>query len=644
MQIMLLQPVHPVASILVKDWRTHKYAFFTTLLLLLTTLVVVAYYLNHSGPEPLADSWSYLYVVDRIQTHGQLVNFWRLPGYPLLIVLAYTLSGQGNLAAVSAVQAALFVLATLELYVLAALVLQRAWAAFLISLFVGTNLTLLAYVKPIMSEAMALWLLVSLALAVALFLSAPRVHTLWLITATTLLLLLTRPEWIYLPIFLFAYLLLVAAWRGALRRLLPHALISLVLLYAVLGGYIYINATQNHFPGVTWIQNINALGKVLQYHMQDEAPPQYAGIQRTLDSYVAKGISDPYPILAHQPSLSADYAALAGAYSDSIIKHHLGEFLLKSVPVFFSSLTVFHDGSRVVPAGPFGPPLDWLQSESRALYQLNIGFPACALIWFLLLCWRRTRYLRLVQEMGAIVLISLYGLTSTTLGAYRAYDYMRIHTTFDPLLILVIGGTLLAGTVLIYRQILKSSRRPPPAGPLIPGSREGMTIGVGLAPPVSQGGLHRHLSVEGWRLGCKFVLLVALLATAILSSCSWQTPRSLADVIPILCDKQISTGMLKGTGVNILFITIENRGNDAGPSTMTVTFATNSPQVPRVQFEVKTPAIPAGAERWLSVDLPLAPGTTSVLEPVGKIMITVDSGKALPKTMHTLLTSCNDPT
>ena len=185
---------------------------------------------------------------------------------------------------------------------------------------------------------------------------------------------------------------------------------------------------------------------------------------------MAKGISDPYPILAHQPPLSANYAALAGAYSDSIIKHHLGEFLLKSVPVFFSSLTVYHDGSRVVPAGPFGPPLDWLQSEFRTLYQWNICFPACALIWFLLLCWRRTRYLYLVQEMGAIVLISLYGLTSTTLGAYRAYDYMRIHTTFDPLLTLVIGGTLLAGIMLIFKQILKRSRRQPPAGPLIPGS------------------------------------------------------------------------------------------------------------------------------------------------------------------------------
>jgi len=71
---------------------------FFTLLALLTTLVVVCFYQNHPKAELLADTWSYLYVVDRIQRQGQFVNFWRLPGYPLFIVLVYALMGQGNLA------------------------------------------------------------------------------------------------------------------------------------------------------------------------------------------------------------------------------------------------------------------------------------------------------------------------------------------------------------------------------------------------------------------------------------------------------------------------------------------------------------------------------------------------------------------
>lgn len=428
------------------------YAFFALLVVLITSLVVMGFYLNHPQAEPLADTWSYLYVVDRFQTYGQLVNFWRLPGYPLFIILVYAFLGQGNLTAVSEIQAILFVLATLELYSLAALVFRQLWIAFLIGLLVGTNITLLSYVKPIMSETLALWLVVSLALAVVYFLYSLRALALWFVTAATLLLFMTRPEWIYLPVPLFAYLLLIAAWRGKFRALLLHAILSVTLLYAVLGAYIYINATQNHFPGLTWIQNINELGKVLQYNMQDEVPAQYAKISRILDTYTQKGLIDPYPILQHQPTLSRNGAALAGKFSQTIIEHHPVEFLVKSVPVFFSSLTIYYDESRIVPGGPFGKPLSWLHTLYRAFYGWNILFLPFAVIWLLLLCLSRTRQLFTEQTIGAIILLSLYGLITTTFGAYRDYDYMRIHTLFDPLLILVISGTLMMGVQLLIER------------------------------------------------------------------------------------------------------------------------------------------------------------------------------------------------
>jgi hypothetical protein len=263
-----------------------------------------------------------------------------------------------------------------------------------------------------------------------------------------LLLFLTRPEWIYLPIPLFAYLLLIAARKGHLRRLLLHTLAALILLYAVLGGYIYINVTQNHFPGVTLIQNINELGKVLQYNMQDEAPGQYNQSRLILDRYVAKGIRDPYPILAREPSLRVPASIPAGQYSQWIILHHPFEFLLKSVPIFFSSLTDYYQESLILPAGPFGFPLIALQFAFRILYALNMLFTPCALIWLFLLCWKRTRHQREVQAMGAIILLICYGLAMGALGAYRGVDYMRIHILFDPLLTLVIWGTLLTG--LLY--------------------------------------------------------------------------------------------------------------------------------------------------------------------------------------------------
>lgn len=611
--------IRSVAGVLVKDGCTHKYALFALLLALLTTLVVLAFYLNHPGPEPLADTWSYLYVVDRIQAHAQPVNPWRLPGYPLFIALVYLLVGQGNLAAVSVAQAVLFVLATLEVYVLAALILRRAWAAFLIGLLVGANLILLSYVKPIMSEPFSLWLLVSLALAVVLFLHTPRAGRLWLVTAWMLLLLMTRPEWMYLPVVLFAYLLLVALWRGLARPLLPHLLASLVLLYAVLGGYIFINATQNHFNGVTYLNNITALGKVLQYHMQDEAPQQYASFSRTLDRYVAKGQLDPYPILAREPSLSRNYDVPAGEFSQSIIEHHPLEFLVKSVPVFFSSLTVFRQESAVDAAGAFGSLLTRLKSKFRALYAWNILFLPCALAWLLLLLWRRTRYLQVVQMMGALVLLILYALIITTLGSYREVDTMRVHTIFDPLIILVIWGTLLLGALLVIQEALKRWKKPLTGEQLTAGVPGDMT---------NARSLFRYVLV-----------LLALLAMALSSSSAWQTSHGPTNLLPALCHREPIVGLL--------FITIENRGNDAGPSTTTVAFDTNLPQVQRVQLQVNTPGIPSGTDIWVAVELPTVPGTAGFLIPPGKVTITADAGKVLPETNRknsVIVTGCNDAT
>jgi hypothetical protein len=302
--------------------------------------------------------------------------------------------------------------------------------------------------KPVMSEPLALWLLVSLALACVFFLSTLRARRLWLVTACMVLLVFTRPEWIFLPLPLFAYLLLVALWHGRARGLLLHALASIFLLYALLGGYVYINATQNHFAGLTSIEDINALGKVLQYNMQDEALPQYAHVSKILDSYVAKDIKDPYVVLLKEPSLNV---GLAGEFARSTLERHPVEFLVKSVPVFFSSLTVYYEEAQITPHSHFARYLTWWDAVFQKLYLLNICFPFCAEMWLVLLCWRRARQLRIIQMMGGVVLIALYGLVSMTLGAYRNYDYMRIHTIFDPLIILIVWGTFLGGAALLIQ-------------------------------------------------------------------------------------------------------------------------------------------------------------------------------------------------
>ena len=431
------------AKALIRDWHTNKYALFAAVLVLLTTLAVVVYYVNHPQPEIYPDTETYLRVVRQFQGQGQLADSQRVPGFPLLILLVFALAGQGNLMAVSFAHAMLFILATFETYVLAAFMLRRGWAALLIGLLVGVNVTLLPFIKSILSEALALWLLVSLALAAVLFVYTLRPRYLWLMTGFSLALFLTRAEWVYVSVPLFAYLLLVAALRVAARRLLLHMLVSVLLLYALLGGYL----VQTHFAGVADTQNINIWGKLLQYKMQDEAPPEYAQVKQTVDTYLARGINDPRYILDHEPSLSRNHYALAGEYAKAIILRHPVEFLLKSVPLAFWSLTYWPYGTQGLPTGRLGMPLLWLQSVFRSLYGWNQFFPVCAALWIFLLCWRRTARLWSVQAMGVVVLLTLYGLIVTTLAGYQ--ELTRYHVPFSPLLTLIVWGSLLIGLLLV---------------------------------------------------------------------------------------------------------------------------------------------------------------------------------------------------
>jgi hypothetical protein len=444
---------HTFSQWLIKDWQAHKYFFFGTLLLLLTIILTVAYYVNYPRVELNADTPAYLRVVNRIYMHTQpyfLVDIWRLPGYPLLITFVYALYGQGNLMAVSIVQGILFVLATMEMYVLAILVLKHTWMAFLIGLLIGTNIILLSYIKPIMSEGLALWLLTTLALAVVSFMRTLRMSVMWIVVVCMVLVLFTRPEWIYLPVPLFAYFLLVAVRGKVVRRFLIHALLALVFIYALLGSYIGINTQVNHYPGLTAIENFNLLGKVLQYNMQDEAPARDAQISHELDILVAREGRDPYPVLHYMPSLSRDNDLPAGAFARTIIVNHPIEFALKSIPLFLPSLTAYYDSSRVSIPGPFDGFLDWLKSLHRMLYGWNVFFPLCALIWLLLLSWRKLRSQQLALEMGAIVLLAGYALVITVVGGYRLDDYMRVHIVFDPLLIFVVWGSIFLGARLLF--------------------------------------------------------------------------------------------------------------------------------------------------------------------------------------------------
>jgi hypothetical protein len=439
---------------IIQDWRGARVLPGGATLLGVTAFVVVAYYLNHPGVEMFPDSNGYIGVAAHMLARGQLADAVRLPGYPLLMALVFLAGGRDNFALLSAVQGALFVAATLEVYALALLLWRRTWVAVAIGLLMGTNVYLLKYVKPITSDGMALWVVVTLALAAAVFARTLRARHLWLVAGVTLLLFMTRPEWIYAPVPLFAVLLVVAARHGRLRRLLPHAIATVLVLYGALGVYVYRNVVDAGFVGVTTVQNVNLLGKVMQYRMQDEAPPQYAPVARVVDAYLARGGTGPWQLVESSPMLRGRHSDVVGAYAQAVIAGHPIEFLARSVPVLFTSSSVGYlqdERSPIAPRGPFAAVLGALEAISTGTYFSYIVFPFVALPWlalFLLgrrareaLPWRAGISTVPIELVAVVAFLGFYALVVTTLGGYG--DYARIHTSFDPLVIVVIWGSLL---------------------------------------------------------------------------------------------------------------------------------------------------------------------------------------------------------
>ena len=423
--------------------------WFGILLLAIMTLVVVSFYGNMPALSLDPDTPAYIGVARKIVHHGFVIDPNRMPGYPVFIIFVLGLAGKTNLQALGYAQAALYILAVIELYILLLLMFRRPWAAFLVAALSGANIVIVSYVKALLSEGLTLVLVTSLALAVTLFIRSTRPVVLWLVAMLMLALFLTRPEWMYLPPLLFGFLLLIAYRRGMLRRLLPHAAAGLAVLYLALGFYIVANGVQNGYYGVTRVQTINLLGKVMQYHMQNEAPPQYAKVAEVVNQSVSRGITSPWAVIfrgPYPPLRSGNYG-LAAQYSTAIIKAHPIEFLGHSFVLGWQSFLLI---------GPFRPipPVFWLPAAmwlSTVALTALITFPVLAVMWWVLLFRHRTAGSRMVEMMCALSLLAFYGLVITTLGTYTYYT--RMHAPFDLLMGGVVWGTLVICAILAYRRI-----------------------------------------------------------------------------------------------------------------------------------------------------------------------------------------------
>ena len=434
------------------DWRANRYALWGAALALLTILALALYYRATPAVSLDPDSPAYLRVAQEIARQGKLVDTSRLPGYPLFINMVSLVAGGRTLAALGVAQAVIFLAAIIEVYAIGCLVLRRAWIAFLPAALAGVNIAMISFIQPVLTEGLTLALVTTLALAVVWWVMAPSPRRLWLVALALALTFMTRPEWVYLPIPLMLSLALLA-WRWgdarAIRATLLHGALAVVALYALVGGYVFANGVLNGYFGFSDIQAFNLLGKALQYHLVGQAPARYAAVDAAMRGFLARGVTDPWQVVRAYPPFQRDHFRLMSAYSTAMILRHPATFLAGcwgTLLYTLSSSQLF----RPLPASA-GSALVALTAFSQAILRWLWPFLLIAPFWWLLWALGQgdEQARRRAAQMSALALLVAYDLLMTTAGGY--IYYARLHTPFDPLLLLVVVGSVALAAERVVR-------------------------------------------------------------------------------------------------------------------------------------------------------------------------------------------------
>jgi hypothetical protein len=388
----------------------------------------------------LPDSATFLAPAHHILTSFQLFDPIRPPGYPLFLTLPLLLGGgQTNPTIIVLAQAALMVLCAGEIYLLAYRLTRSQWAAAIAGAIFGSNLAILQWERAVLVGAFDGWLTLTIFVILESHLRAPKT---WKIVTMGILLgftVLASPANLVIPPIVFGIVLVRDLRLRQLRRTWLGLGIAVVLAVGIVEGYIQENGKTTGLYALTDVTNVNLLGKILEYRMQDEnTNPRFAQLQQQLDAYVqahqGQAVIDPYGFVDVQTEFDVPYFNPIGDYSSAIISHHPIEFFVKSIPDVQQTWLI--DPSPLL-SSPTPGPLTQLLFNLATLelweYILLPFLLVVLAIWFFLRPRNRSIAIlfALMATLAANILIS-------ALGSYG--DFYRLRSPLD--WAMVLGGSV----------------------------------------------------------------------------------------------------------------------------------------------------------------------------------------------------------
>ena len=389
-----------------------------------------------------ADTPSYLHVAAGIAHNGLIFDPIRTPGYPALLALIFAIAGKNNMVAVVAVQSALMVASSLQLYSITTRLLAHRWLASAVASMLALNLYLINWERMIGTETLSLWTVITLFGIFLRYVATGRVQWMVAFALWSVVVVLTRPFFVYLPLLLLALLFVRHLRLGIFRRSWWQFAVGVALAYGLIVGYMAGNAAICGYFGLSDVGSVNLFGKVLEYHMQGESTdPHTAALRRDLTAYLHQS-HDPWGFPYHYPAYSkANYAPL-DRFSHAIIVQHLPEFAVKTLPDLAQTLNAypFNYAPFLAPAPPWVVMLLNMSYAELGMYALL----PILLVWRIIAFCRdpaslpRTLSLALALAVAGTVLMAASGSYATTVGNANFGDFYRLRAPMDWAMILLL--------------------------------------------------------------------------------------------------------------------------------------------------------------------------------------------------------------
>ena len=418
---------------------------YATALFIFSLAVNLVYFNWTEAPIIYPDSHGYVKPAAQLK-QGRLPDFsLRSPTYPMYLVamgLVGAVVNRPPLKLAAYGQIVLGAIAIVLLYRICLKVLKREWLAFSVSAFLGLNFQVVNYQSAVLSETLATTLLMAvLYVHIAGLHKKITLKQLFLMVIVDSLLVMIRPNFVLLPITLYALhiLYLLAKVRSNASAFnSAGSSFSFVVLgiswnLALIAAWVTSYYLQTGHLGLSRTSDFNMLGKAIQYGYLDQDYPDPPSMARRVQEIYRRveRNHDPYSVVNRLRSeglysienlRSVNSYFLAGRRTDFVMK------TAQLLPVVLNQQASFYYG---MPKGSYQNP--WLYRITRGFDLLNtlnskaVVF-ASGLAFYLLIKNRREEVVALIMILSAV----FYHLITITAFGYS--EYPRLRSPIDLLL------------------------------------------------------------------------------------------------------------------------------------------------------------------------------------------------------------------